>query len=83
MDSSSAGLRVPHGLTQPTEKDFITDYCLFPKKIETIILHSLHRSLYTADTIAVLVLFLLYRKLVQLPGVMIEGSAFVGHSGIF
>lgn len=73
MDSSSAGLQVPHSLTQLTERASLLTIACFQRK-QTIILHSLHRSLSIADTIAVLVLLSPCRKLVQLPGVIIGGS---------
>lgn len=39
--------------------------------------------LYAADTIVILVLMFLCRKLLQLPGLMIGSGAYVGHSAIF
>lgn len=39
--------------------------------------------LYTADTIVILVLIFLCRKLLQVPGLTIGSGAYVGHSGIF
>lgn len=83
MDSSSAGLQVPHSLTQPTERPSLLTTACFQRR---------QKELYHTVFIEVSILqtllqyqcyFFLRRKLVQLSGLMIGGSACVGHSGIF